>query len=360
MAELEPKLSAYYHSKGIKLGIPVSGTFELTRRCNFNCKMCYVHSCGVTDEGELGADFWLKTASDAKKAGTLFLLLTGGEPLLRSDFSYIYKEISKMGFVVSINSNGSLINDEILSVFEEYPPNRINISLYGGSEETYFNLCGNRKFYAVVDNVKKLKKIGLSVRLTSVFNSANVNDIDKVYDIAKELGVIVKPTSYMYPSLRAKGEIGENSVRLDACEAGKCVVRFREYSYSESDMLSRAEELLALVNPECDRVESEGGIRCRAGRSAFWVTFDGKMLPCGMMAEPGVSLVGADFNGVWASIREKAAQIRSPKECADCKYNKLCNVCPAMCYAETGSFVGKPQYICDMTDAIVKQYKNLI
>lgn len=43
----EPVISRYMHQKGIKYGIPVSGSFELTPRCNFNCQMCYVH---MTDE----------------------------------------------------------------------------------------------------------------------------------------------------------------------------------------------------------------------------------------------------------------------------------------------------------------------
>ena len=39
----EPMFSAYLHSKANASGVPVSATFELTARCNFNCKMCYVH-----------------------------------------------------------------------------------------------------------------------------------------------------------------------------------------------------------------------------------------------------------------------------------------------------------------------------
>ena len=40
---IEPAWSTYFHAKGAALGLPVAGNFELTTRCNFNCKMCYVH-----------------------------------------------------------------------------------------------------------------------------------------------------------------------------------------------------------------------------------------------------------------------------------------------------------------------------
>ena len=73
----EPILSTYLHSKAIKKGIPISGTFELTSRCNFRCEMCYVHDeCHSRDK--LSTEQWLSLAEDAKKSGTLFLLLTSG------------------------------------------------------------------------------------------------------------------------------------------------------------------------------------------------------------------------------------------------------------------------------------------
>lgn len=113
----EPRLSAYLHARACANGIPLAGTFELTPRCNFNCRMCYVH---LTPEeqrrrgAELTADEWLAIAEQARSQGMLFLLLTGGEPLIRVDFRYLLTELKKMGLMVSINSNASLIDDDWL------------------------------------------------------------------------------------------------------------------------------------------------------------------------------------------------------------------------------------------------------
>ena len=100
----EPEISTYLHGKAREKGIPVSGTFEITSRCNFNCKMCYVHSaeCNSKKE-EMPAEWWIETAKEAAKEGMIFLLLTGGEPLLRDDFPYIYTELKKIGLIISIN-----------------------------------------------------------------------------------------------------------------------------------------------------------------------------------------------------------------------------------------------------------------
>ena len=79
---------------------PLAGNFELTARCNFNCKMCYVHLTAEEQQRrgrELTADQWLAIAEQARSRGMLFLLLTGGEPLIRTDFRYLLTELKKMG-----------------------------------------------------------------------------------------------------------------------------------------------------------------------------------------------------------------------------------------------------------------------
>lgn len=109
----EPRLSSYLHARACRSGTPLAGNFELTARCNFNCKMCYVHLTAEEQQRrgrELTADEWLAIAQEARSRGMLFLLLTGGEPLIRKDFRYLLTELKKMGLLVSVNSNGSLID----------------------------------------------------------------------------------------------------------------------------------------------------------------------------------------------------------------------------------------------------------
>ena len=130
----EMSIKRYVYRKGAAKKVPVSGTFELTPRCNFNCKMCYIH---LTEEEqrkkgeELTAAQWINIGKEATDQGMLYLLLTGGEPTLRPDFCEIYTELVKMGLFVSINTNASLVNSKILDCFIKYKPEKINITLYG-------------------------------------------------------------------------------------------------------------------------------------------------------------------------------------------------------------------------------------
>lgn len=118
----------------------------------------------------------------------LFLLLTGGEPLIRPDFRYILSELKKMGIMVSINSNASLIDKDMLDFFRHEPPFRFNITLYGASGAAYERLCGSNAFDRVLANIRALKDIGIGVKLNVSLTQYNAADMQGVYEIAESLG----------------------------------------------------------------------------------------------------------------------------------------------------------------------------
>ena len=133
MEQGEFPVSRYLTAKAAAQKIPVTGTFELTSRCNFNCKMCYIHGMEDMDslrKGELSVKEWLSIAEEAKKEGLLFLLLTGGEAMIRDDFMELYEALAQMGFRLVINTNGSLVTDEILDLFRRYPPSSGHFCAY--------------------------------------------------------------------------------------------------------------------------------------------------------------------------------------------------------------------------------------
>ena len=167
--QTEPYLSTYFHTKGIQLGLPISGNFELTARCNFNCPMCYVHmdekQLAQNGKRELTAEEWIAIAEEAKNKGMIFALLTGGEPFVRKDFFEIFGAMKKMGIMVSINSNGSMLEGQVLEKLLADPPFRMNISLYGGCNDTYQKMCGLPMFDKVVNNIRVLKEHGIDVSI---------------------------------------------------------------------------------------------------------------------------------------------------------------------------------------------------
>ena len=223
MIPVESRLTEYLHSKAAWAGIPLNGTFELTPCCNMACKMCYVRMTKQQQEAIAPlrtAKEWLALAEEAKKQGMVYLLLTGGEPFLRPDFREILSGLNKMGMLVSINSNGTLITEEVISWLKETPPVRVNVTLYGASDATYERLCGNpHGFTQAVRGIRLLKNAGITVKINCSITPYNVDDVDEIFAFAKQEGLLVQASSYMFPPLRRDNSmIGWND-RLSAEDA---------------------------------------------------------------------------------------------------------------------------------------------
>lgn len=350
--QTEPMLSSYLHARGARMGIPVSGNFELTARCNFSCPMCYVHLRTAREDDELTAQQWLNLARQAKDQGMIFVLLTGGEPFVRKDFFEIYRGMKAMGLMISINTNASMLTEEIREKLLQDPPFRINISLYGGCAETYRNMCGVNAFAQVTENIRALKAAGVDVRLNYSITPHNRQDMERIYAISRELGVHIKASSYMYPPTRVE-ETGAVCHRLSAEESAAAEVEWDLLRLGPEEMLKRAKSATAIPQRDCP-TDLDEGVGCRAGSTSFWLTWDGRMLPCGMMPGPVAYPMETGFSVSWEQIRAAVRQIRMPQACTSCSKRKICCVCASVCVAETGAFDGVPDYACRRSDAFSK------
>jgi radical SAM protein with 4Fe4S-binding SPASM domain len=348
--DAEPLWSTYMNQKAAALGIPLTGNFELTTRCNFNCKMCYVHDNSQPDA--LTAEDWLRIAKEACDAGMVFALLTGGEPMLRKDFPEIYRGIKKMGVLISINSNGASLNDELFELLRKDPPLRINVTLYGGSNETYRRLCGVPAYDTVVSNIRKLRAAGIQVRVNASITPDNREDIAAIFQTCNELDVPVKATTYMFPPVRVNGgQFGDAPARFSWEDAARYMVTCREQYMTPEQLTALGEGELSPEPDEC--VDGTGEhVKCRAGRSTFWVTWDGRMLPCGMFPVEGYSIPDMGFTAAWERVKAYVGGLTLPAACTDCPDRKRCSVCAASALCETGSTDQRPAYICNMTRAI--------
>ena len=174
---------------------PINGSLELLPLCNMNCDMCYVRlsKAEMEQKGRLRTkEEWISLAHQMKDAGTLFLLLTGGEPLLFPEFKELYKELQNMGMILTINSNGTLINEEWADFFAKYKPRRINITLYGADDQAYGKLCHYPAgFQKTVNAIRMLRDREIDVKINGSITSKNEEDIKKILDIAKQYDAAV-------------------------------------------------------------------------------------------------------------------------------------------------------------------------
>lgn len=364
---VQPQIAEFLSKKADIKRVPLSGALEISPICNMDCKMCYVK---MTKEQmdkagrKITFDEWIELAKQARDAGTLFLLITGGEPFLDKDFKRLYIELYNMGFIISINSNGTLIDESHVEWLSKYPPRCINITLYGASNETYKRLCNNPNgFDQVTRAVELLTGAGIQVKINASITQYNQCDLEEIHNFGKKYNLVVQAGTYMYPPLRRdKSSIGKND-RLTPEEAAKNYIKVRRCRMNDEKFESYIKNMKKGIptdnENECEVLEQGEFMKCRAGVSTFWITWDGRMLACGMMNDPVDYPFEIGFENAWKNIVKQRDELRLPLKCANCENKKICNACAATSYTETGEVSGVPIYMCKMTEAIIREVEEI-
>lgn len=362
------QISRYLLKKGAKNRIPIEGTFELTPVCNMSCKMCYVRKTmsEVNQEGRLlTAEEWISIAEAAQKQGMIYVLLTGGEPFLRTDLNVILKGLHGLGLLVSINTNGTLIDESVIKWLMKYPPARVNITLYGSSDDTYKKLCNNPYGFTQVSKaIDLLMKNNISVKLNCSLTPQNKDDLRGIIKFASVRNLPLQISTYMFPPLRRDHKSYGKNNRFTPEEAAYQNAQIIKYKYGQ-DILGRyldeipvglkiLENYLSEETPEI--IPKKMG--CFAAKSSFWVNWKGDLTMCGMIPGKANKLLNKEFMTAWKTVVDEADQILLPKTCSNCPAFEICRPCPANAVTETGNFNSVPKYKCQMTRSLISQYKK--
>jgi radical SAM protein with 4Fe4S-binding SPASM domain len=350
-----------------KRHVPLGGTFELTPRCNLKCKMCYVR----LDRSEMDAfgrertaKEWISLAEQAIEAGTLNLLITGGEPLIRSDFEEIYTALANMGFIIALNTNATLMTPKLLKLFERYPPTETNVTLYGASRETYGKICGNPGgFDQTIRGLEMLSGVSTVLEVRTTFIKDNMYELDELRSIANRFTNRYAINTNVFKSTRIT-ESNAEDCRLSPKQRFDIVDdNMRYYENFNSGISEPAEK-----NIESDNfahIKDYGfslppvALTCLAAKSMYWITWDGKMLPCGSFSAPYTLPFENGFKAAWDELPELFMNIRAPEECSKCEYSDgKCPNCPAMLQAETGQFDRISPYLCETAKEMERRYGN--
>lgn len=337
--------------------IPIYGVLELLPLCNLRCDMCYIRMDRKDMEGESrlrSLNEWLSLAEEMKKAGTLFLLLTGGEPLLYPKFKELYTHLQNMGMIITINTNGTLIDEEWADFFAAQKPRRINITLYGASNETYESLCHvSDGLDHALKGIQLLKERGIDVKINGSLAKANVDDRIKIIKIGEQLDIPVRIDTYMYPSVRERSCPYNFQSRLDPETAANARIDVLHHEMGDKLFIQYANETMAKIKMAEQTPPTDGCMTCRAGKSSFVINWQGHMRACVVLDEPDIPVFETGFQKAWDQVTARTREIRISSECMQCKYRYVCNNCPASAMAECGSYDAVPDYICHYTKTTV-------
>lgn len=349
-------------AKSAKSKTPASGVFELTPRCNMNCKMCYIR---MTEEEmkpigkELNAQEWKAIYDQADKQGLLYLLFTGGEVFLRPDFEEIYSYAYKNGSVLSINTNGTMITEKNVQMLESMPPEHINLTLYGSNDEVYGELCSNPHGYSqLMRTLAMLREAKIRYVLNCSVTQKNIGDLDNMIKCANENGAELNIATYMFPPVRKSDSCQTyENIRLSPEMSGEVLAYLN--CKQKKDRVLAALEACEQMKPADDEITCpDTGMECLAGRASYWITWYGKMKACAMFGEE-YSLDNG-FENAWKRISERADEIKLPGKCQICPKKAFCRSCAAVNFAETGEYDKIPDIMCQITDSYISNAKKIL
>lgn len=314
--------------------IPISGTFELTPRCNFNCRMCYVHlkENQISKYGEeLTAKEWIRIAQEAKEAGTTWLCVTGGEPLMHPEFETIWKELSQMGFFITLQTNGSMIRGKMLYLMEKYPPRLAKISLYGSNDEIYAAVCGVEKgFTRVNEGIQTLKKLDIPIEIVSTVIRQNQDDVIKMAFYAYIQKIRWAATGNIRKSVRGN-DFDVESIR---------VIKDSETVTGTKIVTDSSREIFMIP-------ERKPCTYCRDYHVGYWIQWNGKMTFCSFINEPNISVKNMRLSEAWNQLVTFEDSLEWPEKCQRCPINKECIRCVATLATESGSIYSVNEKFCE-------------
>lgn len=329
-----------FRSRAYQERVPISATLELTSRCNLRCRHCYLGNQTEQHrkrDQERTTEQVLKSLNEWAEAGCLYLLITGGDPMMRKDFAVVYRHARELGMIVTVFCDGILVTDAIIELFRELPPRKVEISIYGATAETYETVTRVPGSHANAwKGIRRLHESGIRIALKTVYMTLNQDELSAMAAQAADLGVPFRYDSAIFPCLPDNSSAPldlrvspENIVANDLADP----VRRRQW-------LDKIEKTAAL--PEDGRLYT-----CGAGATSFYSDPFGNLSPCLMTTHYRYKQEGRDFREVWngdlAEIRKKRKTARS--SCLTGALRGACTHCPAFNFLETGDEEVESDYV---------------
>jgi radical SAM protein with 4Fe4S-binding SPASM domain len=315
--------------------LPIEGILETTFRCNLRCVHCYVNE-PVGDreiqERELSLQRQKQLIDEIAAAGTMHLLLTGGEILVRPDFAEIYLYAIQKGLLVTLFTNGTLVTEKIADLLDEWRPERVEISLYGMTRETYEKVTDIPGSYdKCLEGIARLVARRIPLKLKTMALTWNQHEIEAMEAYAKGLGLEFKFDGLLNPRVdcgaNRNGELQLSPEQMMALDL-ESPWRMQEFK----DFCEK------FVPPAGQPVAHERLYTCGAGETSFTVDPYGKLQLCQLSRKAFFDLKTGTFDEGWNEYFPKlrARTWQTNAVCRTCNLLSLCGSCPGAAEMEHG------------------------
>ncbi len=342
-------------SKMKQSSAPAAFTLELTARCNNDCRHCYVN-LPVHDHQAQRQELTLaeidRLTDEAVELGALWCLLSGGEPLLRSDFEEIYLRLRQKGLLLSLYTNATLIRPRHIKLLLEHPPREIEVTVYGVTQATYEAVTRvPGSFSQFQRGLQLLFDHQIPVRLKSMSLRSNVHEHQAIADFCRRH---TKDYYRFDPFLNLRFD--NNAKRNQEIVAERLTAE--EIVALELADGARFDELRNKCSRNAGEVCTNGCthlFHCGAGLSTFDISYDGRFRLCLCLNAPGMTynLRTGHLWEAWPAFVDQVRDARSDlpeylTTCRSCPLRNLCYWCPAVSHLETGRLDTRIDYFCHL------------
>ena len=337
--------SADLHQRQAGERVPLQVSIEVTRRCPLECLHCYNNlPMGDVDarQRELTKEEHFRVLDELVEMGCFWILYTGGEIFARKDFLEIYTYAKQKGFLITLFTNGTIINEQIADYLAEWPPFAIEITLYGRTRETYEALTAiPGSFDRCMRGIELLRSRKLPLKLKTVATSINKHEVMSMRQFAEEeLGVEFKMDGQINP-------------RID-CSQSPLAVRLTPEDVVALDMATpkAASEYLKLAKRDFENPPSLSTIDtvyfCGGGQNGFAINANGEVGICVISQQETFDVRGGGVRRVWegALLELRTRKRTKVTKCVECRIQSLCGMCPANGELENADRESPVDFLC--------------
>lgn len=301
------------------LRIPISCTVELTQICIFKCSHCFIQGVGYES---LSYEQYTEFIDQFCEKGGLFLTLTGGEVLMHPRFSEMYEYAYKKGLAITIFTNAYLLDSDIIKLFYQYPPRKIEVSIYGGCESTYAKVTKCAESYKrVVSNVDELIANNNNVHLKTVLFDENYMDFDQIKKLASDRNLPFKYDFKLMP--KRNGE----KINLQHQLCPSKVIKMELFDCPEKINTWRS-NISKMRKNDMGRM-----FTCGAARYSCYLSSSYHLRICAAATFSDIDLNNFTFSQAWDAFEKYTKlQPNDNSVCDDCNIALLCDICPIWGY----------------------------
>jgi MoaA/NifB/PqqE/SkfB family radical SAM enzyme len=337
--------------------LPLEVHMDITARCNNQCRHCWI--ClppGHKDRSrELTFTEIEGIVAEARALGTRSWVLSGGEPMLRSDFSEIFELVTHKAVSYSLNTNGTLITPAIARQLKRKGAKMV--ALYGATADVHDHITRNPgSFEAAIRGMRYLKEAGAAFTVQIVPLKGNIHQLKEMEELAGQLSPRRRiGAAWLY--LRGDGDPVRNREIIEQRLDPASVVNLDPLKPAESGGHSCGPTCSPYLFQEC--VENGRNLHIDPyGNAAF----------CSFITDPNLrfSLRQGSLERAWEEFIPslKTAVLASEEydsNCGSCDKRSHCRWCPVYARLEHGRHTAKIDYLCDVAEENIrytKEYEN--